>query len=81
MQQTFQVLQSVSKYAHDIPTTSSSRSLQTQQETHICETTDGVKGYSGYVNLPAAPAEGRNYPQHTWFWSVLSSISDLSIID
>ena len=38
------------------------------KETHICETTDGVKGYSGYVNLPAAPDQGRHYPVHTWFW-------------
>jgi len=38
------------------------------KETHICETTDGVKGYSGYVNLPAAPNQGRHYPVHTWFW-------------
>ncbi|KAH8659941.1 Alpha/Beta hydrolase protein, partial [Xylariales sp. PMI_506] len=34
----------------------------------ICETTSGVKSYSGYVNLPPAPAERRSYPLHTWFW-------------
>ncbi|KAH6658956.1 Alpha/Beta hydrolase protein [Truncatella angustata] len=38
------------------------------KETHICETTPGVKGYSGYVNLPANPAEGRAYDIHTFFW-------------
>jgi len=37
-------------------------------KTHICETTPGVKSYSGYVNLPANPAEGRNYDVHTFFW-------------
>jgi carboxypeptidase D len=38
------------------------------KETHICETTPGVKSYSGYVNLPANPAEGRVYDIHTFFW-------------
>ncbi|ORY69594.1 Alpha/Beta hydrolase protein [Pseudomassariella vexata] len=38
------------------------------KETKICETTQGVKSYSGYVNLPADPAEGRNYDIHTFFW-------------
>jgi hypothetical protein len=38
------------------------------KETTICETTEGVKGWSGYVNLPPSPQEGRNYPIHTWFW-------------
>ncbi|KAI0158422.1 Alpha/Beta hydrolase protein [Pestalotiopsis sp. NC0098] len=37
-------------------------------QTHICETTPGVKSYSGYVNLPADPAEGRAYDVHTFFW-------------
>ena len=37
-------------------------------KTHICETTPGVKSYSGYVNLPADPAEGRNYDVHIFFW-------------
>ncbi|KAI4602361.1 hypothetical protein KJ359_009602 [Pestalotiopsis sp. 9143b] len=36
--------------------------------THVCETTPGVKSYSGYVNLPADPAEGRAYDAHTFFW-------------
>ncbi|KAK8118092.1 uncharacterized protein PG998_006373 [Apiospora kogelbergensis] len=36
--------------------------------THICETTPGVKSYSGYVNLPASAAEGRAYDVHTFFW-------------
>jgi len=27
-----------------------------------------VKGYSGYVNLPANPAEGRKFDVHTYFW-------------
>ncbi|ETS82528.1 hypothetical protein PFICI_04404 [Pestalotiopsis fici W106-1] len=38
------------------------------KETHICETTPGVKSYSGYVNLPADPADGRDYEIHTFFW-------------
>ncbi|KXX77997.1 Carboxypeptidase S1 A [Madurella mycetomatis] len=38
------------------------------KETHICETTPGVKSYSGYVNLPADEAEGRPYDIHTFFW-------------
>ncbi|KIW73072.1 hypothetical protein PV04_01219 [Phialophora macrospora] len=38
------------------------------KQTTICETTPGVKSYSGYVNLPANAAEGRNYPTHTFFW-------------
>ncbi|KIX10249.1 uncharacterized protein Z518_01330 [Rhinocladiella mackenziei CBS 650.93] len=38
------------------------------KETHICETTPDVKSYSGYVNLPPNPAEGRDYPIHTFFW-------------
>lgn len=38
------------------------------KETTICETTDGVRGWSGYVNLPPSPQEGRNHPIHTWFW-------------
>jgi carboxypeptidase C (cathepsin A) len=39
-----------------------------RQKTDICETTQGVKGYSGYVNLPANPAEGRAYEAHMYFW-------------
>lgn len=38
------------------------------QKTKICETTKGVKSYSGYVNLPADLAEGRPYDVHTFFW-------------
>ncbi|KAH0282290.1 alpha/beta-hydrolase [Aureobasidium namibiae CBS 147.97] len=38
------------------------------KQTTICETTEGVRGWSGYVNLPPSPQEGRNYPVHTWFW-------------
>lgn len=38
------------------------------KQTQICETTPGVKGYSGFVNLPPSPAEGRDYEIHTWFW-------------
>ncbi|KAK7959323.1 carboxypeptidase S1 [Apiospora aurea] len=38
------------------------------KETHICETTPGVKSYSGYVNLPASASEGRAYDIHTFFW-------------
>ncbi|KAK4033943.1 Alpha/Beta hydrolase protein [Parachaetomium inaequale] len=36
--------------------------------TTICETTPGVKSYSGYVNLPANTTEGRPYDIHTFFW-------------
>jgi hypothetical protein len=38
------------------------------KQTTICETTEGVRGWSGYVNLPPSLEEGRNYPIHTWFW-------------
>ncbi|KAH0337683.1 alpha/beta-hydrolase, partial [Aureobasidium melanogenum] len=38
------------------------------KETTICETNDGVRGWSGYVNLPSSPQDGRDYPIHTWFW-------------
>lgn len=38
------------------------------KQTTICETTESVRGWSGYVNLPPSPEEGRNYPIHTWFW-------------
>jgi Serine carboxypeptidase len=38
------------------------------RKTTICETTEGVKSYSGYVHLPADPAEGRNYETNTYFW-------------
>ncbi|KAG9747976.1 alpha/beta-hydrolase, partial [Aureobasidium melanogenum] len=38
------------------------------KETTICETNDGVRGWSGYVNLPPSPQEARDYSVHTWFW-------------
>ncbi|KAI4729111.1 alpha/beta-hydrolase [Aureobasidium sp. EXF-10728] len=38
------------------------------KETSICEINQGVRGWSGYVNFPPSPQEGRNYPMHTWFW-------------
>ncbi|THX08344.1 alpha/beta-hydrolase [Aureobasidium pullulans] len=38
------------------------------KETTICETNKGVRGWSGYVNLPPVPWEGQNYEVHTWFW-------------
>ena len=37
-------------------------------ETQICETTPGVKSYSGYVNLPPDPSEDRDFDTHTFFW-------------
>ena len=37
-------------------------------KTQICETTPGVKSYSGYVNIPASTPEGRAYDIHTFFW-------------
>jgi hypothetical protein len=37
-------------------------------QTCICETTKGVKGYSGYVNLPVDPSKNRNYESHMYFW-------------
>lgn len=37
-------------------------------ETQICETTPGVKSYSGYIYLPASLEEGRDYDIHTFFW-------------
>ncbi|KAF2685461.1 alpha/beta-hydrolase [Lentithecium fluviatile CBS 122367] len=38
------------------------------KETSICETTEGVKGYSGFIHLPPNPAENRNYTVNTYFW-------------
>lgn len=35
---------------------------------NICETTDGVHSYSGYVHIPPNPEEGRTYPINTFFW-------------
>lgn len=37
-------------------------------KTRICETTNAVKSYSGFVNLPADPAQGRLFESHTYFW-------------
>lgn len=37
------------------------------KETHLCETTPGVKSYTGYVNIPAN-ASGQPYDIHTFFW-------------
>ncbi|KAK3118025.1 hypothetical protein LTR53_000062 [Teratosphaeriaceae sp. CCFEE 6253] len=42
------------------------------KEPGICETTPGVKSFSGYVNLPAHALnesyEDQNYQIHTYFW-------------
>lgn len=38
------------------------------KETKICETTEGVKSYAGYVHLPPNALEGQNYAIHTFFW-------------
>ena len=42
------------------------------KEPGICETTTGVKSYSGYVHLPPdslnEPHEKQNYPINTFFW-------------
>lgn len=44
------------------------------KEPHICETTPGVKSYSGYVHLPPGSideeGETQNYPINTFFWFV-----------
>src|ERR1700754_4386835 len=41
-------------------------------QTKICETTEGVKSYSGYVHLPPGAledlGEDQNYPINTFFW-------------
>src|ERR1700760_3368692 len=42
--------------------------MLTVQKTTICETTKGVQSYSGYVNLPPDPAEGRLEEAHIFFW-------------
>jgi carboxypeptidase C (cathepsin A) len=34
----------------------------------ICETTPGVKSYSGYVHLNQTTADGKIYPANTFFW-------------
>ncbi|KAK8040192.1 hypothetical protein PG993_008603 [Apiospora rasikravindrae] len=43
------------------------------KEPGICETTPGVKSYSGYVHLPPGlvddgSGEAQNYPINTFFW-------------
>ncbi|KAJ6569504.1 Alpha/Beta hydrolase protein [Mycena capillaripes] len=38
------------------------------KETQICETTQGVKAFSGYVNLPPKLIQGQDYPIHSFFW-------------
>ncbi|KAF2733964.1 alpha/beta-hydrolase [Polyplosphaeria fusca] len=38
------------------------------KETKICETTEGVKSYSGYVHLPPSPETNRPYEAHMYFW-------------
>lgn len=44
------------------------------KEPHICETTPGVKSYSGYVHLPPGSideaGETQDYPINTFFWFV-----------
>ncbi|KAF2435542.1 alpha/beta-hydrolase [Tothia fuscella] len=44
----------------------------TYKEPKICETTEGVRSFSGYVSLPAkvlaADAEIQNYTLNTFFW-------------
>lgn len=40
------------------------------KETYVCETTPGVKSYSGYVHLPPSflDGEAQDYPINTFFW-------------
>ncbi|KAJ7265059.1 Alpha/Beta hydrolase protein [Mycena rebaudengoi] len=38
------------------------------KKTQICETTPGVRSFSGYVNLPPNLIQGQNYPIHSFFW-------------
>ncbi|KAI6351332.1 hypothetical protein MCOR25_009998 [Pyricularia grisea] len=40
----------------------------TYQETTICETTPGVKGYSGYVTLPASLDPAIPFESNMFFW-------------
>lgn len=37
-------------------------------QTFICETTPGVRSFSGYVHLPPNPTMSRDYPINTFFW-------------
>ncbi|KAJ4409699.1 hypothetical protein N0V82_009423 [Gnomoniopsis sp. IMI 355080] len=43
-----------------------SKPYVTYKQTTICETTPGVKSYSGYVSIP--PTEQQPFPQHLFFW-------------
>ncbi|KAH6639940.1 serine carboxypeptidase [Truncatella angustata] len=49
-----------------------------KEASQICETTPGVKSYSGYVHLPAGllddTGEVQNYPINTFFWFFESRI-------
>ncbi|KAF2758678.1 alpha/beta-hydrolase [Pseudovirgaria hyperparasitica] len=42
------------------------------KETELCETTEGVRSFSGYVHLPPQTLEGldvdQDYPINTYFW-------------
>lgn len=41
------------------------------KENDICETTPGVRSYSGHVHLPPGTADlgqGQDYPINTFFW-------------
>jgi carboxypeptidase C (cathepsin A) len=41
----------------------------TYKQTHVCETTPGVKSYSGHVHLPASALNGvADYNISTFFW-------------
>src|ERR1700677_3480707 len=41
----------------------------TYKQTHICETSPGIKAYSGYVYLPAEALSGvADYSISTFFW-------------
>ncbi|TVY94449.1 Carboxypeptidase S1-like protein A [Lachnellula willkommii] len=44
------------------------QSSLTQTETFLCETTPGVRSFSGYVHLPPDPTMSREYPINTFFW-------------
>ncbi|UPX17302.1 uncharacterized protein EKO05_0007668 [Ascochyta rabiei] len=38
------------------------------KETSICETTEGIKGYSGFVHLPVDLLRNRSYESHIYYW-------------
>ena len=58
--------------AHDLTTLQSYLDPAVEiayKETHICETTPGVKSYSGYAHLPASALKGvADYNISTFFW-------------